>query len=37
MGRGLPHVRPPRLPLAGADLEYVRAILTKARKAHPKL
>jgi len=37
MGRGLPHVRPPRLPLAGADLDYVRTILTKARKAHPKL
>lgn len=37
MGRGLPHVRPPRLPLAGADLDYARAILTKARKAHPKL
>ncbi len=36
-GRGLPHVRPPRLPLAGADLEHVRAVLAKARKAHPKL
>ncbi len=37
MRRGLPHVRPPRLPLAGADLEQVRAVLAKARRARPKL
>lgn len=37
MGRGTPHVRPPRLPLAGADLDLVKAVLAKARKAHPRL
>lgn len=37
VGRGTPHVRPPRLPLAGADLEHVRAVMAKARKLHPKL
>jgi dihydrodipicolinate synthase/N-acetylneuraminate lyase len=37
MGRGTPHVRPPRLPLAGADLEQVKAVLASARKAHPRL
>jgi dihydrodipicolinate synthase/N-acetylneuraminate lyase len=37
MGRGTPFVRPPRLPLAGADLEQVKALLTRARKAHPRL
>jgi len=37
MGRGTPHVRPPRLPLAGADLEHVRSVLRVARKMHPKL
>ena len=37
MGRGTPHVRPPRLPLAGADLEHARSVLKLARKMHPKL
>jgi 1-pyrroline-4-hydroxy-2-carboxylate deaminase len=37
VGHGTPHVRPPRLPLAGADLELARAVLAKARKEHPKL
>jgi 4-hydroxy-tetrahydrodipicolinate synthase len=37
VGRGTPHVRPPRLELAGADLEHARAVLAKARKDHPKL
>ena len=33
MGRGTPHVRPPRLPLAGADLELTQAVLASARKS----
>jgi len=37
MGRGTPHVRPPRLPLAGADLEHVKSVLARARKTHPRL
>lgn len=37
VGRGTPHVRPPRLPLAGADLAHVRAMLAQARQYHPKL
>lgn len=36
VGRGTPHVRPPRLELAGADLDHARAVLTKARKERPK-
>jgi dihydrodipicolinate synthase/N-acetylneuraminate lyase len=36
-GRGTPFVRPPRLELAGADLELAQAVLAKARKDHPKL
>ncbi len=37
MGRGTPHVRPPRLELAGADLELVKSILAQALKARPKI
>jgi len=37
VGRGTPHVRPPRLELAGADLEHARAVLAKALKDRPKL
>jgi len=37
VGRGTPYVRPPRLPLAGADLEHARSVLLAARKLHPKL
>ena len=37
VGQGTPHVRPPRLPLAGADLELARTVLAKARKEHPEL
>ncbi|MBI2513080.1 MAG: dihydrodipicolinate synthase family protein [Opitutae bacterium] len=37
VGRGTPHVRPPRLELAGADLEFTRAVLAKALKEKPKL
>jgi len=37
VGRGTPHVRPPRLPLAGTDLAMTRAILDTALKNHPKL
>jgi len=37
VGRGTPHVRPPRLPLAGADLKHVRAVLARARRARPAL
>lgn len=36
MGRGTPHVRPPRLPLTGADLELTKAVLAKARANPPK-
>lgn len=35
VGRGTPHVRPPRLELAGADLEQTRAVLAKALKERP--
>lgn len=35
VGRGTPHVRPPRLALAGADLEHSRAVLAKALKDRP--
>ena len=35
MGRGTPHVRPPRLPLAGADLELTKAVLAQARQHRP--
>ena len=37
VGRGTPHVRPPRLPLAGADLELARTVLATALKERPKL
>ncbi len=37
VGRGTPHVRPPRLELAGADLEHARAVLTKALKDRPRI
>lgn len=37
VGRGTPFVRPPRLPLAGVDLELTQAVLAKARANHPKL
>lgn len=37
MGRGAPHVRPPRLPLAGEDLATARMLLDAALKARPKL
>ncbi len=35
VGRGTPYVRPPRLALAGADLEHARAVLAKALKDRP--
>lgn len=37
VGRGTPFVRPPRLPLAGADLAHAQAVLTKALKERPRL
>lgn len=37
VGRGAPHVRPPRLELAGAELEHARAVLAKAMKERPQL
>lgn len=37
VGRGTPHVRPPRLELAGADLEHARAVLAKALKDRSEL
>jgi dihydrodipicolinate synthase/N-acetylneuraminate lyase len=37
VGRGTPFTRPPRLPLAGVDLELTQAVLAKARQDHPKL
>ena len=37
VGRGTPQVRPPRLELAGADLEHARAVLTVALKDRAKL
>lgn len=36
MGRGTPYTRPPRLPLAGVDLELTQAVLAKARQNPPK-
>ena len=36
VGHGTPHVRPPRLELAGADLELVRTTLAQALKVRPK-
>ena len=36
-GHGAPWVRPPRLPLAGADLDLTRAVLQTALKNHPRL
>ncbi len=37
VGHGAPHVRPPRLPLAGADLDLARAVLAKALRDRAKL
>ena len=37
VGRGTPFVRPPRLPLAGVDLELTQAVLAKAQANHSKL
>ena len=37
VGRGTPHVRPPRLPLAGSDLELTQAVLAKAQQGRLKL
>jgi 4-hydroxy-tetrahydrodipicolinate synthase len=37
MGRGTPHVRPPRLPLVGADLELANAVLAQALNNRSKL
>jgi 4-hydroxy-tetrahydrodipicolinate synthase len=37
VGRGTPYTRPPRLPLAGADLELTQAVLAKALKDRLKL
>jgi 4-hydroxy-tetrahydrodipicolinate synthase len=37
VGRGTPHVRPPRLEIAGADLKHAKAVLAKALKNRPKL
>jgi dihydrodipicolinate synthase/N-acetylneuraminate lyase len=37
VGRGTPFVRPPRLPLAGSDLELTQAVLAKALKDRLKL
>lgn len=37
VGHGTPFVRPPRLPLAGADLAHAQAVLTKALKERPRL
>ena len=36
-GHGTACVRPPRLPLAGADLDLTRAVLQAAMKNHPQL
>ena len=36
VGRGAPFTRPPRLPLAGVDLELTQAVLAKARQNPPK-
>lgn len=37
LGKGTPYVRPPRLELAGLDLEFTRDILAKALRERPKL
>jgi len=37
LGKGTTYVRPPRLELAGADLEMTQAVLARALKARPKL
>ncbi len=37
VGRGTPVIRPPRLPLAGADLAQAKAVLAKALRDRPKL
>ena len=36
-GHGTPYVRPPRLPLAGADLDLTRAVLATALENQPDL
>ena len=36
VGRGTPYTRPPRLPLAGSDLELTQAVLAKALRNPPK-
>ncbi|HVU15348.1 MAG TPA: dihydrodipicolinate synthase family protein [Candidatus Didemnitutus sp.] len=35
VGRGTPHVRPPRLEIAGADLAHARAVLRQALRERP--
>lgn len=37
LDRGSATVRPPRLPLAGADLAHVKAVLARARRSPPKI
>jgi 4-hydroxy-tetrahydrodipicolinate synthase len=37
VGRGASHVRPPRLPLAGTDLDMTRAVLARALLGRPNL
>lgn len=37
VGRGTPHVRPPRLELTGTDLEHARAVLEQALQERPQL
>jgi 4-hydroxy-tetrahydrodipicolinate synthase len=37
VGRGTPYTRPPRLPLAGSDLELTQAVLAKALGGQQKL
>lgn len=37
LGCGAPYVRPPRLPVDGADLDHARAVLAQALRERPKL
>ncbi|MBS0662115.1 MAG: dihydrodipicolinate synthase family protein [Verrucomicrobia bacterium] len=37
LDRGSATVRPPRLPLAGADLAHVKAVLARARRSPPRI
>jgi 4-hydroxy-tetrahydrodipicolinate synthase len=37
LGKGTPHVRPPRLELHGADLAMAQAVLAQALKVRPRL